>query len=233
MTKYATRTAREREWQNHPLPNPVKLLSGNKKTGISINLPLLNCIPSKRCSETCYACEGPIAFKNSIRKTLKVDAVLRSGAIEALVDECRKEWDVRLNGTGDLTLEHVDAILFLATSCPNTIFWGFTRSRPVAEELNNQLENLSIVLSYDSTMSPSHVDGYEGPIAFGPVQAQDTIPDDPRIIVVFPEHHQSHPDPYIMLHPKDCPATRFEVKSEKVGACGRCRRCFKPHDAME
>jgi hypothetical protein len=79
----------------------------------------------------CYACEGPIAWRNSIRKALAVDAALRAGEIEGLVWESRMLQGVRLCGSGDMTLDHVPAVIRLAGACPDTTFWGFTRRREV------------------------------------------------------------------------------------------------------
>lgn len=233
-SKYANRAVRERQYKEEPLKAPIRILSGNKKTGVSINLPLINCRPSKRCADTCYACEGHIALPNSIRKTLYVDKLLREGDLDRLIAECRKEWEVRLCGSGDFVAEHIPSIFRLADECPKTILWGFTRNRPVAEQINAAKKpNLSIILSYDSTMSDEYIEGYEGPIAYGPRQAEDIVDDDKRIIVVFPEHHQAGPHWSIPDHRKDCPAVRMEHKEDKHGACTRCRRCFDPFQAME
>ena len=83
-----------------------------------LNLPVRNCKPTRRCAAACYACEGPIAWKNSIRKALAVDAALRKGEIEGLVWECRMLQGVRLCGSGDLTLDHVPAVIGLAEASP-------------------------------------------------------------------------------------------------------------------
>lgn len=211
----------------------TKLLSGNKKTGVAINLPLLGCRPSPRCAEVCYAMEGFVAAPHVMSATLRMDQILRTGEhLDKLIKECRKEKDVRLLGIGDFIPEHILNVLLIAQKCPDTIFWGFTRKRENAETLNKVYDNLSIVLSWDVTHAPSHVDGYKGPLSYGPIQASEEVPDDPRIIVVFPEHHQSHPDPKIEKHQKDYPATRIPPFREglKTQACQRCGRCLRPHD---
>lgn len=217
-----------------PFGRHTKLLSGNKKTGVAINLPLRNCSPSKRCAETCYAMEGFVAAPHVIKATLRMNHVLLTGEhLDKLVAECKKEPDVRLLGIGDFHIAHLHQVVQLAKACPETVFWGFTRKRSIAEALNHELQNLSIVLSWDCTHhAHSHVAGYEGPLAYGPIQAGEEVPNDERIIVVFPEHHQSHPDRKIQPHEKDCPATRIPAFREglKHGACQRCGRCLRPHD---
>lgn len=230
VTKYARRAARERRLKAEgDFKNPQHMLSGNLKTGVSLNLPLLNCIPSKRCAESCYACQGHIAMNKAIRKALVIDQMLLDGDLYRLIGECRMYENVRLNGGGDLTLNHVKSVLKLARECPRTIFWGFTRNRPVAQKLNRKLPNLSLVLSFDATSRKEQTHRYRGPLAYGPKRAGEEVPDDRRIVVVFPEHQQSHPDIAIQWHPKDCPG----VWGEKLGACNRCRRCFKPFEAMK
>ncbi|HET6494180.1 MAG TPA: hypothetical protein VFH61_02310 [Thermoleophilia bacterium] len=205
----------------------AQLLSTNRKTGASINLPVTNCRPTPRCAAACYACEGPIAWTNSVRKSLVLDAMLRTGDIAALARECRCRRDVRLNGSGDMTLVHVPALVMLAEACPRTVFWGFTRRREVAETINGQRGNLSLIVTFDATTPRGALDGYEGPLAFGPRGPSDAVPADRRIVVVFPEHHAGRTVQGVPLHELDCPATRG---AERVLACRRCRRCWKPFE---
>jgi len=227
---YRRRLRAERRLLKLPLLMPVAMLSSNHKTGTSINLPVANCKPTRRCSAACYACVGPICWDNSIRKALAVDKALRTGELEGLIWECRRLQDVRLNGSGDMTLAHVPAILKLARACPKTTLWGFTRSREVAEGLNSKLENLSVIVTFDATSRDKQLVGYDGPLAFGPRRPRDKVPDDNRIIVVFPEHHIGHTIPGVPLHPKDCPATRG---MKRKNACQRCQRCWRPFAAMK
>ena len=221
---YDERLLSESKLATLPLPPPTKLLSDNHKTGASLNLPLTNCHPTERCAEACYARIGPIAWPNSVRKALAVDATLRKSEIDGLAWECRRLQDVRLNGSGDMIPEHISAVLGLAAACPKTMFWGFTRKRKIAERLNRKLRNLSLIISFDVTSPDEDLTGYEGPLAFGPRRPEDPVPDDERIVVVFPEHHLGHTIPGVPPHPKDCPATRGMVR---LHACQRCQRCWK------
>lgn len=233
-TKFSRRIVRERNLPPHEFGKHSRYLSSNKKTGAALNLPLSCCRPSARCAETCYAMEGFIAASHVIRHSFAVDEMLCTGeGLEKLIRECQRQSDVRLNGIGDLTLNHLPQIFRLVCACPKTIFWGFTRKREIAEATNGIYDNLSLVLSWDATHPSEHVEGYKGPMAYGPVQAGEQVPDDDRIIVGFPEHHQSHPDKKIELHEKDCPATRIPAFREylKTNACQRCGRCLHPHNA--
>jgi hypothetical protein len=227
---YARRLLAERRLAKLPLARAVPVLSTNHKTGISVNLPIMNCRPTPRCKAACYACEGPISWENSVRKALAVDAALRKGEIEGLIWECRRLQDVRLNGSGDLTPGHVPAVLRLAEACPETTFWGFSRCRLVAEAANSKLNNLSLILTFDATSPDREMADCECPLAFGPRRPRDNVRDDRRIIVVFPEHHAGHTIPNVPLHPKDCPATRG---FERRNACLRCQRCWRPFEAIK
>jgi hypothetical protein len=227
---YRRRLLAERRLLQAPPAKLIPILSDNHKTGASVNLPVLNCRPTKRCAAACYACVGPIAWCNSLRKALAVDLALRKGEVEGLVWECRRLQDLRLNGSGDMSLAHVPAVLELARKCPATLFWGFTRRREVAEAVNQHLKNLSLIVSFDATSADRELAGCECPLAFGPRRPRDEVPNDRRIIVVFPEHHVGHTIPGVPLHPKDCPATRG---AERTNACQRCQRCWRPFAAMD
>lgn len=230
-TKYTRRVQREGRVR---LPEMThKMLSGNKKTGAALNLPLSCCRPSARCAETCYAMEGFISSDRAIQHSLVIDRLFRIGeGMVRLIKECRKRKDVRLNGIGDFITDHLPQLFRLVEACPKTIFWGFTRKKEIAVLVNGQYKNLSLVLSWDATHHKSHVRGYKGPLAYGPIQPGEKVPNDKRIIVVFPEHHQKHPHVDILEHKKDCPATRIPIGREylKEGACQRCQRCMKPHE---
>jgi hypothetical protein len=230
---YARRLRVERRLvKSHDKLSParaVPILSTNRKTAVSINLPVRNCRPTRRCMAACYACEGPIAWRNSIRKALAVDVALRAGQVEGLIWECRMLQGVRLCGSGDMTLDHVPAVVKLAEACPDTTFWGFTRRREVAEGVNGRYSNLSLIVTFDATSPDRELVGYKGSLAFGPRRPSDEVPDDPRIIVVFPEHHNGRTIPGVAAHPKDCPATRGMNRHH---ACQRCRRCWRPFEAL-
>lgn len=205
---------------------PIQLLSENSKTCISINMPIAStCYPTKRCSRDCYGRSGHIAWENSLRKQRYIANYLEQGDIDLLINECRQYVSVRLNGVGDLNAEHVPAILSLAEACPQTTFWGMTRKIPIAEEvLTGNLPNLSLLLSVDVT-SPASVWEYQtGPLCFGPRRPEDDVPDDQRIITVFPRHHAGKIIGDIPLHAKDCPAVRH-----KVDGCLQCKRCWNWH----
>lgn len=223
---YATRVKWERQnLAESRLTEPQEMLSGNSKTGVSLNLPVLNCRPSAKCAKSCYACTGPISFGNSIRKALVVDQKLKRGDIDRLAEECARRDNVRLCGSGDLTPEQVPHIIKLAQRCPGTVFWGFTRKVQIAKAINGRAKNLSVILSFDGSSRDQKFKGYRGRLAFGPRLPGDEVPKDRRLLVVFPEHIHGQTTKGVERHKLDCPTSRG---AEHDNACEKCRRCWRP-----
>lgn len=202
---------------------PITLLSDNKKTCISINMPIRDtCIPTKRCARDCYGKSGHTVLPTNTKKQSFISKYLEKGDIAQLIHECSGYISVRLNGVGDLNDEHLPAIFSLAKECPQTTFWGMTRKPPIAEQiLAKDLPNLSLLVSVDVT-SPGSVWKYQsGPLCFGPRRPEDDVPDDQRIITIFPRHHAGRIIGKVPDDPKDCPAVRH-----KVDGCIQCKRCW-------
>lgn len=140
------------------------------------------------------------------------------GGLHSLVVECKPLRAVRLNGSGDLIPEHVQTILSLAEACPETQFWGMTRKPEIAETLN-QVHNLHLMVSVDAS-SPESVWNHQGALCYGPRHADDQVPEDDRIKVVFPKHVTGRVLKAIKKHPKDCMGTWHEI--DGCMDCGRC-----------
>ena len=206
---------------SNPWTTPSKILSDNRKCGASIDLPIQgHCTPTKNCAATCYAKVGFQAFPNSRRKQLWVSEYMAQANLTALIKECKSHESIRLNGSGDLKVEHTINVIRLARSCPDTMFWGMTRKISIAEQLNGREYNLKILVSVDSSSPASVWNDYRGHLCYGPRLATDTVPDDDRIITVFPTHKQGKVKDNIPTHIKDCPAVRHEVEG-----CLSCNRC--------
>lgn len=198
-----------------------KILSDNRKTGCSIDLPREgHCRPTPRCAHDCYARTGPQAWPNSTNKHVRTSNYLLGNDLGTLIGESKNKKAVRLSGAGDLLMEHVPAILKLAEACSNTQFWGMTRKLEIAKELNGKFPNLRMLVTVDPT-SPEETWGYNGRLCFGPRQADDTVPNDDRILTVFPRHFAGKIVGPIPEHDKDCPAVRH-----KITACKDCGRCW-------
>lgn len=201
--------------------SPLTLLSENKKTCVSINMPIKEtCIPTARCAQDCYGKSGHTILPTNIKKQKFMSKYLEKGDIELLIHECSTYLSVRLNGVGDLNPCHLPAIFSLAEACPQTTFWGMTRKVPIATAINGKLHNLSILMSVDVT-SPKSVWKYDGAMCFGPRRPEDDVPDDQRIITVFPRHHAGRIIGDVPVHKNDCPAVRHTVNG-----CIECRKCW-------
>lgn len=201
---------------------PITILSSNSKCGCSLNLPIKgHCRPTKNCSKACYARCGHTALPSNIRKQVWLSKYLTGSNITQLIHECSGRTAVRLSGTGDLQTQHVPNILKLATSCGATMFWGMTRKLEIATALNNQLPNLKIMVSIDSS-SPEEIRNYKGTLCWGPRLATDQVPNDPRIKTIFPYHFIGKivQVKNMPVDSRDCPAIRHT--KDGCLACGRC-----------
>ena len=199
---------------------PQTILSSNSKTGCSINLPIKgHCTPTVTCAKTCYAKAGHIAFPFSRRKQQWISEYLATGNIDKLINECLSRTAVRLSGSGDLNLEHVKSVIKLAKACPDTMFWGMTRKVSIAKKLNNKLPNLKLLLSIDRD-SPKASLKYTGAMCWGPRMSDDIVPNDDRIVTVFPYHVHGNVKGNVPHHEKDCPA----VWNHK--GCMVCKKCW-------
>lgn len=200
---------------------PVNILSENKKTGHSLDLPIKgHCRPSKNCSHDCYAKSGHQALPIAQKKHKYVSNYLKRHNIKQLISECMSQHAIRLSGSGDLLMKHVPQILRLAKACPQTKFWGMTRKLEIAEALNNKLPNLQLLVTVDSS-SPKKTWTYPGKLCFGPHRPNETVPSDDRIVTVFPRHFAGHVIKGVQEHPKDCPAVWH-----KVSGCIECQKCW-------
>lgn len=199
---------------------PQKIVSSNNKTGFSINLPADHCNPTSICKAKCYMKSGHMALPINRKKQKYVSSYLLGTDISMLVWECSILRALRLNGCGDLLMAMIKNILLLAKSCPNTTFYGMTRKIDIARAINNKLPNLSILVSVDDS-SPNSVWDYEGKICFGPRLACDTVPQDDRIVTVFPYHCHGKLVKGIPKNKKNCPAIYH-----KVSGCMECKRCW-------
>lgn len=200
--------------------SPQKLLSDNTKTGCSINLPIKgHCRPTIRCARDCYGRTGHTALPTSQRKQSYVSKYLNRRNIDDLIKECRSRTAVRLSGAGDLKMSHTENILRLAQACPDTQFWGMTRKVDVARALNGKYNNLRLLVTVDPT-SPASTWEYEGKLCFGPRHAGDEVPDDDRIVTVFPRHFAGQVVKGVPHHAKDCRAVWHEI--DGCLSCGRC-----------
>ncbi len=201
---------------------PLTIISENKKTGVSINFPMKgHCRPSKLCQKLCYARSGHMALPNTVKKQNYVSDYFTGNDLLKVIVECKNCHAVRLNGCGDLLPDHVNNIINLANECPKTMFYGMTRKPEIAKVINDQLPNLRLLLSIDATTPKKVWSKFPGKMCFGPRRDVDTVPDDPRIIIVFPYHCHGSVVKNVPKHPLDCLAVWHEVSG-----CLECARCW-------
>lgn len=211
-----------RSLRNKNTYRPSQLLSDNDKTNISINLPIKgHCTPTKRCLQDCYGKSGHFRYGNTQKKLSFLSKYLEGKNIDDLIAECMPYQGVRLNGVGDLLPTHLPQIFSLAEACPQTTFWGMTRKIDIASQVNGTLNNLSLLVSVDVT-SPKSVWNYDGILCYGPRRPEDDVPDDKRIITIFPRHHAGKVIGNIPHDKRDCPAVRHTIKG-----CIFCQRCWR------
>ena len=68
----------------------LPMLAENSKCSVSLDLLIVNCKPTKACSEVCYACQGRQAYRNAIVKSVAVNRMIAEvpeRAARKMVDE--------------------------------------------------------------------------------------------------------------------------------------------------
>ena len=205
--------------------SPQQILSDNTKTDYSLNLPIQgHCNPTPICRKTCYAKTGRLIMSNCIRKQTWLSRQLKereSGFMTRLIKEAGILQAVRLMGSGDILAAHIKALYQLAKECPRTMFWGMTRKPKMASRINNTHNNLKLLVTVDNS-SPASTWDYGGAMCFGPRMPEDVaLPNDNRIITVFPYHYHGKVAKGVQTHPKDCQAVWH-----KISGCGECGRCW-------
>ena len=200
----------------------MPILSSNKKTGVSLNLPSTNCRPTSICKHCCYGRHHYIGHGASApaKWTRNSKYLTMTPDCKELIAEARAFSAVRISGIGDILPKHIKNILKLAKTCPATQFWGMTRKPELAKLLNGRRPNLHLLVTVDAA-SPRQTWAYQGPMCFGPRRAQDKVPNDSRIVTVFPYHSSGKVVGHVPEHKLDCPAIRH-----KVSGCLECCRCW-------
>lgn len=200
----------------------MPILSRNKKTGVSLNLPTSNCRPTTLCKFACYGRHHYLGHgKACLAKwTRNSDYLAHTKDCKELIAEARTFSAVRISGVGDIIPDHVPNLIKLAKACPATQFWGMTRKPELAKKLNSRLPNLRMLLTIDATTPDKVWDKYDGRMCYGPRRAEDKIPRDKRLVVIFPYHNSGKVVGNVPAHKLDCPA----VRHTKAGCleCGRC-----------
>jgi hypothetical protein len=131
-----------------------KVLSFNKVTGYSVNVPIAStCRPTATCLETCYFAKGASSWTNSLKHQAAVQNSIAHDP-KGFAERVALEYDqlgltfLRWNGGGDLFVESVSVINYLGRIRPDMILWVVTRIPELAAQIDH-LENVFIHFSLD------------------------------------------------------------------------------------
>ena len=223
LNLYRERLTKELSIPEHEVRDRARwdmtLLSENYKCGVSIDLPILNCRPSRACAQVCYASQGRQYYRAGVVKSLAISRMLIEDperASRKVATEAAGR-TVRLAGSGDILPAHRQFVDCLGDS--RVDWWGFTR------RIETHCLLPRLMFSFDQT-SPSRIRDYMEKNV--PVRRRaylrrpcDPAPETP-VAVIFPVHGpRTRYVDYVPEHRSDCPAIRGRIKG-----CWECRRCY-------
>ena len=131
-----------------------KVLSNNKVTGWSLNVPIVRtCQPTKVCIMTCYFSNGGSSWSASLNKQVRVFNSIKKDPVNTahkIVGECVKNnaTFLRWNGGGDLFDESIVCLTEVAKLLPAMPIWVVTRIPDMASKVPN-LKNIFVHFSLD------------------------------------------------------------------------------------
>ena len=125
---YQLRLAKEQSIDDDVISERMKwhlpILSQNSKCGISLDLPVAYCKPTKACADVCYACQGTQMFYRSIVKSLSVGRMIDADperVARKIIDEAQGR-SVRIAGSGEILPKHKSLLDFVSEFGGN--WWG-------------------------------------------------------------------------------------------------------------
>ena len=131
LNTYRLRIHKEREISEEAIQARMRwdmpILSSNHKCLVSLDLPVVNCRPSRACAEVCYASQGKQMYRPAVVKSLAVDRMIREDperAARKMVDEAAGR-AIRLAGSGDMLPEYKTLVDYIDRFGGS--WWGFTR----------------------------------------------------------------------------------------------------------
>jgi hypothetical protein len=197
----------------------LPILAQNEKCSVSLDLSIINCKPTKACSEVCYACQGRQYYRGAVVKSLAVNALIAQDperVARKMVDEASGR-TIRLAGSGELLPEHKN-LVELVEKYRGT-WWGFTRRVDTHRVLPR------LMFSTDATTSTTVLDYVRQEV---PVDRRAYLrrPEDPpaplEVAVTFPVHGPT--TNHVGKIPEwssDCPSVRHVADG-----CWACKRCY-------
>jgi len=197
----------------------MPILSENSKCAVSLDLPIINCKPTKACSEVCYACQGRQFYRRAIVKSLAVNRLIAEDpehVARKMVDEAAGR-TIRLAGSGELLPQHADLVKYIEKYGGS--WWGFTRRVDTHKAMPR------LMFSIDATTPASVLEYVRNDIPVSRrayLRRPGDLPAPMKVAVTFPVHGARTPyTEYVPSSERDCPAVRHLVKG-----CWACRRCY-------
>jgi hypothetical protein len=212
-----------------------KVLSFNKVTGYSVNVPIaLTCRPTAVCLETCYFATGAPSWPASLRHQAAIYESMKRDP-KAFAERVALEYDqlelkfLRWNGGGDLFDESIAVIHHLARMRPDIVLWVVTRIPQLAAKIEH-FANVFIHFSLDKDSMPrraqflkarplnrNHFFSYQA--APGEVPSRSISK---QVSVLFFDNYK----PTCDLEEHSDVICPLNVSPNIEGVCETCRRCF-------
>ncbi len=212
------------------------VLSFNKVTGYSVNVPIANtCRPTAVCLKTCYFATGAPTWANSLRHQRTVYESLRTDPTK-VAERVALEYDrlgltfLRWNGGGDLFPENVEAINHLGRVRPDIVLWVVTRIPEMAALIEHR-RNVFVHFSLDrhslhrrdeflacKPRSRNYFFSYQADA--GEVPNAESLK---GIAVLFFNNYETGANLSDFTPKVVCP---LNVLEDIEGVCEGCRRCF-------
>ncbi len=226
-----------REYQEKLKPDE-KILSFNKVTGFSVNLPISKtCIPTSICAERCYFAVGGPSWPNSLKKQLRLYNSVKDNP-KAVAEMLAREISgkrqlpsfLRWNGGGDLFPESIEMIHHLSDILPTLPLWIVTRIPEQAAQLDDHpnifihfsldKKSLDRKIKFEKIKKRSSNYFYSYQCDKGEVfQAQNLSGSS----VIFFDYYKLAGDLPKINKSIICPLNTAE---NITGVCEQCRRCF-------
>ena len=236
------KTKQIEEYHNNTqvLSEKESILSGNIKTGYSVNFPpAKTCVLSatKVCSQVCYAANPgkPITWKHSIAKQLRVFHYFMNTPVKTIGDRILREiqgkqnW-LRWNGSGDLFGKSVRVINYIAEKDKSIKHCVITRNPRLAKLIRQDLDNIFIGFSLDNTRKSRRrkqiMDKFGHKRLYYTYLRTNKGENTMGAAIVFNKQGgELHKEKYYKEdNGRHCPVDAGLMKTKD--ACGKCRKCF-------
>lgn len=221
------------------LQEKENILSSNKVTGYSLNLPIYNtCQPTKVCIETCYFAKGGTSWTPSLKKQLRTYNLIKKNYVFA-GEKIIKEYDknkckfLRINGGGDLFEESVEMINYIIKKRSDIVMWIVTRKLDMASKIiDSKNAHIHISLDYTSINKIGLFESMQKKSKnyFYSYQAQKNEFLDKEILqkidVLFYDNYKKTNQLFEVPDSVFCNLTKTRHENNISNSCINCTKCF-------